>query len=193
MRKNYPREVPSYQLREHRRSLSAMRGGDSDAREEHHDIHTGESVRFGPSRYNNVTPGLARARPGRCTPHRRRANAMRYAIVNPLTLSLPSHPGSPSPNGRHGRDGRDPTPVAAIRPAAFGPPPRERGESERGREGGAATRSQFARVSPPLESSSVSAWMRVIGARRRVALIGRDLVSIRGRELSLSRLSSSER
>jgi len=66
----------------------------------------------------------------------------------------------------------------------------ERGESERGREGGAATRSQFARVSPPLESPSVSAWMRVIGARRRVALIGRDLISIRGRELSLSRLSS---
>jgi len=33
------REVPSYQLREHRRrSLSAMRGGDSDAREEHHDM-----------------------------------------------------------------------------------------------------------------------------------------------------------
>lgn len=30
-------------------------------------------------------------------------------------------------------------------------------------------------------------------ARRRVALIGRDLVSIRGRELSLSRLSSSRR
>lgn len=90
MRKNYPREVPSYQLREHRRSLSAMRGGDSDAREKHHDIHTGESVRCGPPRYNNVTPGLARAQPGRCTPHRRRANAMRYTIVNPLTLSLSS-------------------------------------------------------------------------------------------------------
>jgi len=82
--------------------------------------------------------------------------------------------------------------VAAIRPAALGPPPRERGESERGREGGAATRSQFARVSPPLESPSVSAWMRVIGARRRVALIGRDLVSIRGRELSLSRLAGGD-
>lgn len=63
---NYSRELLSYQLREHRRrSLSAMRGGDGDAREEHHDIQYGRvGPRSGPSCYNNVTPGLARAQPG---------------------------------------------------------------------------------------------------------------------------------
>lgn len=81
---------------------------------------------------------------------------------------------SPSPsNGRHGRDGRDPTPSVTIRPATFGPP-LERGESERGRESGAATRSQFARVSPPLKSAE---RVSVDESDRGTTLIGRDLVS----------------
>lgn len=165
-----------------------MRGGDSDAREEHHDIHTGESVRSRSSRYNNVTPGLVHTRPGRCTPHRRRANATYGKRCKPSSSPSPSPTFVPFRRRRmggmgamgsnpHGRDssGRA-RPTTGV----------ERGESERGRESGAATRSQFARGSPPLESPSVSAWMRVIGARRRVADWPRSHLDPRKRAVPLS-------
>lgn len=204
-RKNYPREVPRrYQLREHRRrSLSAMRGGDSDAREEHHDIHTGESVRSGPSRYNNVTPGLARAWPGRCTPHRRRANAVRYAIVNPHP-SPSCHRCRRRPVARRRRMGgmgamggiQPPwLRFAWSRPAHR--PTRER-RGERAREGAkvALPRGRNSHAFLPhfevTERVSVDESDRGTAARRADWPRSR-LELVRRRELSLSRLSFSRR